>query len=1110
MPRFLLNLRVQIAILIVLAVVPILALVVYSAAQEREHDYAAAQQRASRLLHTISVEQKNIIDDTRQLLMLLARVSSVRDAGSATCGAFLADVLKQHSDHYTVLFVASPNGDVVCSATPTQVGSNYSDRSYFQRVVQTGEFAIGDFQIGRVTNKPTMGLAYPVLDESGRVRRVLIVGLDLGWVGRLVAAADLPAGGALTIMDSGGIVLARHPDFEQWVGKPVPNAPTPQDILSRGGEGMGSFIGRDGERRLYVFAALQVGEQSAPLYVRAGIPEAVAYAAADEALRRNLVGIGLVLLLGLGASRMLGERMILLPAKALVTTTRRLAAGDLTARTGLFHTHGEVGEVAQAFDQMADTLQERQAEAERARDALLHSEEKYRSLVENARDIIYRCEFDRDVMRPRVVFVSSQIKTILGYDPEEVMQGPDFWLQILHPDDVMTDRSHLQQLAQEKGTIVRTYRVRHKETGEYRWLEDRISAHVDANGKLVGFGGVARDITWRKRAEDELAQANERLTALLRSLPVVVYASAARGKYTGAYVSENVTALTGYRPQDFTENRSFWTDRIHPEDARRVLAESARLLIGENHQVEYRWRVADGSYRWFRDVMHLVRAPKEEADHIVGTWEDITERKNEQEALRVSQERLEAVVSNAPIVLWVADKQGIITLYTGKAVDALGRKPGELVGQSVFSIFTPTTPVGADMQRALAGETFSSVIKTRGRALDARYSPVRDEKGEVVGVIGVATDVTDRVRSEEKVQRQMERLEALHTIDMAITASLDLHVPLRIILEQVTTHLRPDAADVLLLNPATQTLTYAAGRGFRARDVEQTRLRVGEGCAGRVALDRGPVCVVDLRKAEECAQRLSLAASEGFVTYVGVPLVSKGRILGVLETYHRIPFEPDEEWMRFLDALAIQTAVAIDEATLYNDLHRANVDLTLAYDTTLAGWARALELRDYETAGHSRRVCEMSERVAKAMGLSDTEIAHAHRGTLLHDIGKLAIPDSVLLKPGPLTEEEWVVIRKHPQYAYDLLSDIPYLRPALDIPYCHHERWDGAGYPRGLEREQIPLGARIFTAVDVWDALMQARPYKRAWPEEQVLEYLRSQAGAHFDPKVVDVFLQLC
>jgi putative nucleotidyltransferase with HDIG domain len=188
---------------------------------------------------------------------------------------------------------------------------------------------------------------------------------------------------------------------------------------------------------------------------------------------------------------------------------------------------------------------------------------------------------------------------------------------------------------------------------------------------------------------------------------------------------------------------------------------------------------------------------------------------------------------------------------------------------------------------------------------------------------------------------------------------------------------------------------------------------------------------------------------------------------------------------------------------------RASARLASAYDTTLEGWSRALDLRDKETEGHTRRVAELALQLARALGVSQPDLVHLWRGALLHDIGKMGIPDDILRKPGPLTEQETAVMRYHPVYAYELLVPIEYLRPALDIPYCHHEKWDGTGYPRGLKGEQIPLAARIFAVADVWDALRWDRWYRSAWTLDETRRHFQEQAGAHFDPHIVDVFLRM-
>jgi HD-GYP domain-containing protein (c-di-GMP phosphodiesterase class II) len=321
--------------------------------------------------------------------------------------------------------------------------------------------------------------------------------------------------------------------------------------------------------------------------------------------------------------------------------------------------------------------------------------------------------------------------------------------------------------------------------------------------------------------------------------------------------------------------------------------------------------------------------------------------------------------------------------------------------------------------------------------------------------------------------------------------------------------LKVDAADVLLLDPRTMTLEHAAGRGFRTRGAESASIRLGESLAGRAALERRAVRADDPAHIQENPQVAALWADEGFAAYYGVPLIAKGQVKGVLEVFHRAPLAIGRSWVSFSETLADQAAIAIDNAQLFDHLQRSNVDLAQAYDATTEGWSRALDLRDRETEGHTLRVTEMTIRLAKAGGVGADELVHIHRGALLHDIGKLGVPDGILHKPGPLTEDEWKLMRQHPQFSFDMLAPIAFLKPALDIPYCHHEKWDGTGYPRGLKGEQIQPSARLFAVVDVWDALMSDRPYREAWPEERVLEHIRSLAGTHFDPEAVELFLKV-
>ncbi len=359
----------------------------------------------------------------------------------------------------------------------------------------------------------------------------------------------------------------------------------------------------------------------------------------------------------------------------------------------------------------------------------------------------------------------------------------------------------------------------------------------------------------------------------------------------------------------------------------------------------------------------------------------------------------------------------------------------------------------------------------------------------------------------EQSIKQIEQLNSLRTIDFAIS-TLGLDSALKTVLDQVISQLKVDAAAVLLIQPGTQNLVYAAGQGFQTEFIKATNLPIGKGHAGGAALDKKIVFIKDMRYADEKFSREVLRDSEGFVSYFAVPFIAKEETKGVLEIYNRSPLHIDMEWLNFLDALSWQTAIAVDNTQLFESLQRSNLDLEMAYNATIEGWSHALDLRDKETEGHSLRVTEATLKLASAFNMNDKQLINIKRGALLHDIGKMGVPDSILLKPGPLTEEEWHIMRRHPQFAYELLAPISYLHLALEIPYSHHEKWDGSGYPQGLKGKEIPLAARIFAVVDVWDALTNERPYRPAWSEEKAIEYIRANSGLHFDPQVVEIFLQ--
>jgi putative nucleotidyltransferase with HDIG domain len=365
----------------------------------------------------------------------------------------------------------------------------------------------------------------------------------------------------------------------------------------------------------------------------------------------------------------------------------------------------------------------------------------------------------------------------------------------------------------------------------------------------------------------------------------------------------------------------------------------------------------------------------------------------------------------------------------------------------------------------------------------------------------LAISISNRI-SQKQVQIQVNRLASLHQIDMSINSSSDLSLTLSIVLSNVMTQLNVNAADIVLTERFSNEMKVVTKTGFlsilpdEAAYTNPITLRV---------IKEKKMFSMDLVEKDAPKEWVK----EGFKAYWGVPIISKGVVRGVLEVFIKVNRKPDQNWLDFLDTLGGQAAIAIENAETFENLINSNLELQMAYDSTIEGWSKALDLRDKETEGHTLRVTEMSVQFAQKLGISQADIISIRRGALLHDIGKIGVPDQILLKPGSLSDEEWVIMKRHPETAMHLISGIKYLNGAIDIPYCHHEKWDGSGYPRGLRGNDIPIAARLFAIVDVWDALSSDRPYRAAWPVEKIYKHIIQSSGTHFDPDLIPVFMKL-
>ncbi|MBA4420197.1 MAG: hypothetical protein C0391_03530 [Anaerolinea sp.] len=608
-----------------------------------------------------------------------------------------------------------------------------------------------------------------------------------------------------------------------------------------------------------------------------------------------------------------------------------------------------------------------------------------------------------------------------------------------------------------------------------------------------------------------------------------------------------------------------------PEQAQ-ILREYSKRAIEEGESFEYdlEANLPNGKQRYLSAKMQPVIDANGQIVKLFGTVQDVTERKQREAELQTRTGELTELYQLSRALADAGDLENVIGLVNRHAVESLHitfscislLENGKLVRRAIHpvgilgdaiterdkqpinalpacqSILEKNEPVILQHDSAEIGSSECAtllldhaqticVVPLRvgytsqdldpalgflilGEQREEEREPFTPGRVRMVRSIGdQAATAIRRMLLDEHARHRLQHLASLSEIDRTIASVFDLRLILDMILKHVNEQLEVDAADILVANTSLHTLEFAAGRGFRSQVNGHLKQQMGKGLAGRAYLERRMVQIHNAVFSEADLSMQDLIKAEQISSYFAVPLIIKGQVNGVLEIYQRTPLIPDQEWLNFLDNLAGQAAIAIDNDKMYYGLQHSIIDLRLAYNATIEGWSHALDLRDKETDGHTRRVTEMTEKLACMLGLDAEELVYVRWGALLHDIGNMGVSDVILLKPGPLTDEEWVLMKRHPTFAYELLSPIKYLKTAVDIPYCHHEKWDGTGYPRSLKGEQIPLIARLFAVVDVWDVLLSDRPFRAAWPEAKVFEHIRAESGSHFDPKAVEIFLKV-
>ncbi len=784
--------------------------------------------------------------------------------------------------------------------------------------------------------------------------------------------------------------------------------------------------------------------------------------------------------------------------------------------------------------------------------------EKYQQLYETmSLGVIYQAADGT------IISANPAAESILGLSFEEMQNKTSYdpaWQSIAEDGSIVNGEDHPAMIALKTGKpfgpfIMGIYNP-HKE--DHVWLSiNAIPLFKPGQNKPYQAYATFEDITERKKADEAVREKEAFITSVMDNLPIGIAINSVDPEVKFEYMNDNFIKIYRSSKEKLAQAGGFWEAVYEDPEFREKIKERVVQDCASGDPEKMSWDdipvIRKGEKPFYISAKNI---PVPGKPLMISTVQDVTYRVEAEENLRKHYKVLEALDVVSSTLRQADTIDEMLEILLAETLNALELKDGaiylhdpdsdELYNAARSGWMTQLNKDRTMVSTGITGNVFSSgePYFTDDMANDARLKPevrplvpagltgvfwpimkgfasvgvfiltapfprkLTDTEQKLLASLSeMAGTAIHRLSLHEDTLKQLQQLHSLRAIDEAISSSLDLKLTMTILLEHLVAQPNVGGAAVYLLNPHLKQLEFAVSRGVDDAELQNRSLRLGGTAIGKAVLERKTVIVPDdLEHPDQMCTILLKSTSYEGCAYL--PLTARGEVRGVLAVFRKQAVKPEKSWLEFLETLAGQAGIAIYSAWLFEGLQKSNLELTVAYDATIEGWAYALDLRDHETEGHSQRVTDLTLQVAQKMGFKEEDLVHVRRGALLHDIGKMGIPDNILLKPGPLTEEEWQIMRRHPWLAYKMLLPIDYLRPALDIPYCHHEKWDGSGYPRRLKGEQIPLAARIFAVIDVYDALTSDRPYRKAWSEEDTLTLIKKDSGSHFDPKVVEVFLR--
>ncbi|GAP05331.1 protein containing PAS domain S-box [Anaerolinea thermolimosa] len=750
----------------------------------------------------------------------------------------------------------------------------------------------------------------------------------------------------------------------------------------------------------------------------------------------------------------------------------------------------------------------------------------------------------------RIIDWNPAAERMFGYRRHEVL-GKPVWEVTQPPEEQQPVQNRIFRAMEENGRWDGEVPICRKDGS--RGVVDLVVLPVyGANGELIATIGVNRDVTHLRQTERALRSIEVRLGAIVEQAAESIILADTRGRVV--YVNPCFEETTGFPKAE-------------------VLGKSVRHLMSDYHDWSFykellrtvagghSWsgmlvsQRKDGTYLYENVTVFPIKDERGVAVNYAALKRDITaeiQREREMQAIQTVSTALRKAVNRSEMLPIILDQLMALLNARGALIAMLDGETNSLrveIGRGVFSIseesyvppgkgvtgliFTRSAPFQTDDIekeadyrplderlpekgiRAVIGAPLVAQGETMGVLWVGRERPFLSEEFRVLqAVADMSANAMHRASLHERTLRYAEQTVAITAAGRVMSETLDR--------TEIYSHLSRSiqallgGMNALAIYRLENDSEYCScvyiccnGEVIEAEKLSSLSLvDVHTPPLDELFREHRPYILREPWPVFAEIEALVCSAPEK-TSNVLVPMVARGRVIGFLYILSLVTERFSTEEMDLLSLVGSTAATAIENAELYHGLQRTNRELLEAYDSTIEGWSRALDLRDRETESHTQRVTELTLRVARRFGFSEEQLGHIRRGALLHDIGKMGVPDRILHKPEPLTPEEWMVMRMHPVYAYEMLSPIAYLRPALSIPYCHHEWWNGAGYPRGLKGEEIPLEARIFAVVDVYDALTSSRPYRPAWPRTQALRHILAETGTHFDPRVVEEFMRV-